>query len=1209
MRTDQASRLIALLALFIALWPSAFAEEPAPPDQNWKPFVEPAATPASEIAPFALSLARYRAAVGDRLATVQATFSVENLLKERQQVPLLPAALTLTKAEVSNRKATLGRDSEGRIAVFLPEEGKTDVTVSFMTTLQSVAGRQSFHLPLPAATMVEVTVELPAQSREVTALPPVPFTVKSEKDRSLVTLYPQSTDTLMLTWTYGVAEELAPVLAADVKTDLVLSSGLLSRTDEFTCETRRGALRMLHFELADGLTLRGVTGEAVASWKRVDLDGRPGVELVLKEMVGTSFSFSVDSEQLFQMPVQLALSPLALREATQQRGTLRVRGDADISVKAADAQGLSQIDVGAVPAGSSQAAYAYEALPAALALAVSGVESRLAAAVEMLSEIEAGVITTTANVRFDVSATGMPKLAVQLDPQAQVLSVEGPELAAWRVDGGLLSLELKRVTEGAKLFRIVSQQPLERIDGIRMPIWLPQGIERFTGTLGVASGENVELLSGRVTGARQVEVATLPAWMAARRPKIGYAFERADAAIAVQSRQLVPELSADSLLLIVVEDRTIREMLRSVLSVARAPLFDLTVRVPEGAVVTDVRGGKLQEWSLKDEGRLLQLRFRQGVLGEGAEQLVILAERLTGGVPESLEFAAWECVGAKQSKQHVAIVINTNLALKETAIAGLHGIAPAELPPQFERYRTADLAYAGEETAWTLAFQPSRIEAAMNVRTGTLLSAGAGMVSARSRVLYEIRKAGVNQLRIRLPAGALDSKVTGDGIVSQQLEDDTWVITLDRKLRGSRSIDLAYDFAVPVGGEVKIAPPAVLGAVMQSGYLVVGQGLLDAEVSIVGKDMLWAAQFGELPPELKPSTEAVLSVLRYTDPKAALTLNVTTLPLAKVLQARVVSSTVQTILKPDGEAINYLNCVVANSGKQFLTVRLPEGGVLWGAYVDGEPVRTTVAEAGEVQVPILAADRRPAVRVSMIWEQSAPALGLTSALDFHTPQFDANTQRLRWQLFVPESYGLKLKGGNMQLLQSPSDVERVSWFGKLFGPELSAVRPAVHAIGRWLAAAWRAVAKMLAVLWRMIDVILIAGAGVMIAAICGWRLWRVWLRDKLGQDWPNALAYVAFALLGLDLACAALHRPLRLPFDNDWLVLAGIVCGLMLLVALVGWLHVKGALARRVRSPWLRYALEAVAAAAIIAVIVGFLLPSVQLARRKATFRARKTIR
>jgi len=1215
MRSVRRFSVLLLLPALVALLSLRVDGAPSPAAGN---------EPASDSRPeYLIPLAHYVARVVESRVEVELTVTVRSLSRERRQVPLLPAGMALKKATVSARGASLGRDATGRIVLFLPGRKTCRIVAEFVTRLEHDGGESSFLLPLVSATSLEVRAELPGESRSIATSPACAFSVATTGDRKVVTLFPTSREMLGVRWSHGEARA-EPVIVADQSTSVIAERGLLRRHDVVALELPRGAVMGVRLAVPAGLRIRRIVGPDVAAWETADLDGRPSAVVRLKTKVEQRLSFTIESERLLDMPAHFDLAPFEVIGAAKQRGRLEIYPGRHVTVHVAKTTGTAQVDAlraaaedtlllpavfsadarrrkalgeGRVVPLRPKVAYEYGALPAVVSLVVSEVLPRLSATVDTVSRIEAGVITAESRIRFEVADAGVGRLDVRMDPGAEVFEVEGGELASWRTEGGIVTLSLARRSPGVKEFRIVSQQELKRVDGIRMPLVVPLGAERFVGRMAVAAGEVVELMSGRVAGARQVTVASLPAWMQRSGAKIAYRFERSDASIAVRSRKLTPELSVELAHVVIVRDRSIEEHARAWLKVASARLFDVDIRVPGGLLVSRAEGGGVKEWSLRDDGRMLHLHFPEGILGEGGSPVSIVGERLLReGAP--LGFAGYEFANAVGVHQFVAVVIDTNLALKELDRAGLRPIAPADIATRLPVPGQVDLAYAGEDGSWSLRFQPSRVEAAVNVRTGTLLSARTGLVSARTRIQYNIKKAGLNRLRIRLPAGALNSEVSGEGIVSRQLEGDTWVIALGRKLRGTRQIDLAYNYVLPDGGgSISVSPPKVLGAAAQTGYLVLGRGRHDAEVSVGESDGLWPAQIAEVPKELITAGGGALDVRRYADPAASLALEVTSHKLASVLQAKVLKSELQTLIKTGGDAIYQLDCLVANSGKQHLAVTLPDGGVLWGAYVGGQPAKVSVSKAGEVVVPILRKTDEPVLQVRLIWEQASPELGLTNRLELSTPDFDVSAQELRWHVLVPESYRLKLKDGNMKLLGQTG--ARPIGRGRLFGPEQAAVRPVWRAIRQALAAAWRWLMRVLALLWRHIATIVQVLSGAVIALACAWGVRRVWLRHDLRRDWPNALCYASVALLGLDFIVFSLRHSLRLPFD-DWPVWIGVAAAAGLMVALVGWLCTKGPLARWGLHWAVKYALGGIAAFMILVIVGGLFLPMLNVGRMRA---------
>ena len=139
--------------------------------------------------------------------------------------------------------------------------------------------------------------------------------------------------------------------------------------------------------------------------------------------------------------------------------------------------------------------------------------------------------------------------------------------------------------------------------------------------------------------------------------------------------------------------------------------------------------------------------------------------------------------------------------------------------------------------------------------------------------------------------------------------------------------------------------------------------------------------------------------------------------MARGVRLNAESCRIATVVKEEGEAVSYMSCRLRNAGEQFFSMRLPEGAKLWGAYVEGEPVRPNRVAGGEILVPILKAPRDRAFDLGVIWSERPKKLGFGSELALTSPKLDLPAEAVDWDVFLPADYQVVGTSGNMKMLQ------------------------------------------------------------------------------------------------------------------------------------------------------------------------------------------------
>ncbi|MBM4087032.1 MAG: hypothetical protein FJ272_19755, partial [Planctomycetes bacterium] len=492
---------------------------------------------------------------------------------------------------------------------------------------------------------------------------------------------------------------------------------------------------------------------------------------------------------------------------------------------------------------------------------------------------------------------------------------------------------------------------------------------------------------------------------------------------------------------------------------------------------TDVVGEGISDWSYDDRAATLRLSFESERRGPFtfrvlAERRVAELMRLAQGLPREgeapaeprlrardgsagaspshdFDLSSIEMVAAKRNDGFLAISPRTNVALRSTAETRLTPIDPAHLPDVLKAYPDIALAYSFNQPEWRLGLQCTAVEPVIEAQTLSIAKFRQGQATVETDIRYQILKAGLNSLQVILPPRASNSSVTGEGIRSKELAGETWTILLDEKKKGDYQLHVRYEAALdPKADTFNYTGVNLPGVNRQTGYILLAQERPDAEVAVTEALNAQPMDERELPPQFAAKRDLpVLQCYRYSAPDRRVACRVLGRELSEaMLQASAPACEIQTVVKHTGEAVSYLRCDLRNTRKQFLKVKLGEKADLWGAYVFGTPVRTSLTQDGSYLIPIA----EPTVAVSafpveMIWAEPVPPLRLTGSLALDTPEFDVKVEKMSWRVHVPAQYKLRAAAGNMKLL--PYEERPTHLVALAQGSLMGAVQPMAAALG------------------------------------------------------------------------------------------------------------------------------------------------------------------
>ena len=265
----------------------------------------------------------------------------------------------------------------------------------------------------------------------------------------------------------------------------------------------------------------------------------------------------------------------------------------DVDVKVAGAQSITaqgQADKTVVAAalapGRSLGVTWERAIPKAPAA-----PTKLYAETRTLVAVADGLLLCQENVSYNILHSPVRELKLTVPAGVSVLTVTGSDVQDWRVSkAGELSVVLAREAIGYYNLRVAYEQVIK--DAPSAPVIRTTGSERERGFVGVVALANVELTSGKIAGARAVDVRQLPSDITAMTSQpvlLAYRYVGADFTLplAIKKHGEVPVLVtvADNVLYTIMQLNDGRRMTKAVFSVRNNRNQFLRMKMPAGAEI------------------------------------------------------------------------------------------------------------------------------------------------------------------------------------------------------------------------------------------------------------------------------------------------------------------------------------------------------------------------------------------------------------------------------------------------------------------------------------------------------------------------------------------------------------------------------------------------------------------------------------------------
>ncbi|MGD2175487.1 MAG: hypothetical protein PVJ27_08795, partial [Candidatus Brocadiaceae bacterium] len=294
-----------------------------------------------------------------------------------------------------------------------------------------------------------------------------------------------------------------------------------------------------------------------------------------------------------------------------------------------------------------------------------------------------------------------------------------------------------------------------RLDGANLDVSLEPEVPYQTATVGESTVVTVYGTAGKKLGVR---------WQPA--PEV-----REVETIAFAEQSMLLDISPG----LMTVDSTIEY------TVLQGQMASAALELPGDFSVLKVEGDNLRSWDIAgEEEPARELTFE--LIDPEAERFSVrlLLERNLGPIPLELEAPRIVAQGVMRQKGLIGVALNRGLQAEIVARENVSQVNLSEMPDAYTRMRgRVSLALRYLALPFRAAFRISTIEPKVYGQVTCLTAASLQRFRQYWDVQYEIRNAGLFQLRMRLGPGTKLISLRGEGINNQSLDTETRVLTVD----------------------------------------------------------------------------------------------------------------------------------------------------------------------------------------------------------------------------------------------------------------------------------------------------------------------------------------------------------------------------------------------------------------------------------------------
>lgn len=634
-----------------------------------------------------------------------------------------------------------------------------------------------------------------------------------------------------------------------------------------------------------------------------------------------------------------------------------------------------------------------------------------------VTQLSPAVLRHLTTLQLHVLQGRLASTRIALPPSHTLTHLHGPHVRQWLASpqpddsSTIIDIDFIQPVDAQTTLQLATEQSLPNLpDTATLEPPQPLGVQRETGTLHLAT-EDLRVRLGTAVGLRQIN-APAPHLAA-------YRFHARPARIDVQLERLTPEIHAATHTRIDLQDTRVVARHSLHLDVRQAGLYALQLLIPTGFTVTDVRAPGLDGWSVSAD--TLHLPFSERVLGP--RTLEVDLERPLATDHTTVELHPLRLPAATRESFELTLTSAPGLRLRTSSRQGIVEI-PSNTPDE-------RLAFRAESSDWQLTLNLERPEARLVAEAFHLLTIGDGFVSGSVTLRFGIFQQGLQQFRLRLPAHWRNVEFTGPQVRRRDRQDQVWTVGLQDKAWGAYTLVISFDHPIdPQLAQLPVESVEVLDAERQTTFFAITSA---ASLEVTAEAV--PPQLRPIDPTELPSADRdliarpVLLAYRASERPSPLTLLLTRHQEIPILDAVADRTQLVTVLTQAGEALTQAGFLVKNNDRQFQRFQLPPGAELWGAYVNGEPVKAE--RDGDwllVSLP-RQLNRDQAFAVDLKYAERLGALPhfFTKHLRLAAPSTDIPSTYAAWELFLPGTHRLSGFSGSLLPVSGTTYQFRDAW--------------------------------------------------------------------------------------------------------------------------------------------------------------------------------------
>ncbi|RBP47418.1 hypothetical protein DES53_101215 [Roseimicrobium gellanilyticum] len=469
------------------------------------------------------------------------------------------------------------------------------------------------------------------------------------------------------------------------------------------------------------------------------------------------------------------------------------------------------------------------------------------------------------------------------------------------------------------------------------------------------------------------------------------------------------------------------------------------ITLPDTEVFLEVPVTSGEQVLWKQVGRDIEVTWPKGLAKGGQTSMTVRTRRdippqaADGTAAEKMVIASIPVSGASRVSGYAALKFDESWKVNVTDVTGLE-TRDARATPVRGR-----MAWFGLKE-WKLGFDLSRRAPVHDATVTAYALPRAKQVEIEGQIALSVSGAPLRKFQVKLPVAIAPLLRVTSPLVGEQSLDTAagvWTLSLGRELIGTANVrfrmSLPADSAAEGSreGTLTAALPDITlpGARRTAGRWVV-EANTDTELAFTTRGV--QPLDSRRPPVVEgyAPQHRIIAAYSHGGGEHEIRLTATRHDAASLAGMVLIHLRMTSVLGQDGSARHEAIFTLRHNGRQFATIRLPDGVDLLSTMVDGKVVKPVKAGANEVRLPLSSriGDSAP-IEVKVIYDTPSGAWGGSGKVALTPPTLgdEVPVMETQWKVYSPDGFTLAHDGSGLEEDEKVDSARPRGLWKSLFG--------------------------------------------------------------------------------------------------------------------------------------------------------------------------------